>query len=99
MPKGMRVDFAITHDGEARTVTAGPVSIVAFERKWAVGFIAMISQPHVEHLAWLAHDALHKQALAGNGPAIKPFDEWLAGLDDIRVVNEGDEPVPLGGTP
>jgi len=95
----MRVDFAIVHDGEARTVTAGPVSIVAFERKWGIGFITMISQPHVEHLAWLAHDALHKQAVAGNAPAVKPFDDWLGALDDIRVVNEGDDTGPLGGTP
>jgi hypothetical protein len=99
MPRGMRVDFAIVHDGEARTVTAGPVSIVAFERKWGVGFISMINQPHVEHLAWLAHDALHKQAVAGNGPSVKPFDVWLAGLTDLRVVNEGEESVPLVGTP
>ena len=99
MPKGMRIDFAVTHDGDERTVTAGPVSIIAFERKWGIGFMAMIREPRVEWLAWLAHDAFHKAAISGNGPAVKPFDDWLAALDDIRVVNEGDDPVPLGGTP
>ena len=51
---------------------------------------------HVEHIAWVAHDALHKAALMGNGTAVKPFDDWINDLEEIEIVDE--DSAPLGGT-
>ncbi len=90
--------FRIVHDGAERTVTAGPKQIVAFERHWGVGIARALSEGRIEHLAWLAHQASLAEAQAGNGPAVKPFDEWLDALDDLEAT-DGDEPAPLAGTP
>ena len=99
MTKSMQIRYRILHDGEDRTVTAKPVSIIAFERHWGVGFMTAIREPRLEWHAWIAHDACHKHAVSGNHPAVKPFDEWLAGLDDIDVVDEEAPERPLAGTP
>jgi len=96
--KGMRFDLRVVHNDEERYVTAGPATIVAFERKWGMGWGKAMQDVHVEFLAWVAHDALHKAALMGDGPAVKPFEDWVNGLTDIEVVNEDDESAPLGGT-
>jgi len=94
--KGMQFDLRVVHDGEERQVTAGPPTIVAFERKWGMGWGKAMQDVHVEHIAWVAHDALHKAALMGDGPAVKPFDDWINGLEEIEIVD--DDSVPLGGT-
>ena len=99
MSRGMQLRFRVVHDGDERVVTAGPTSIVAFERKWAMGFIAAMRDPRVEWMAWMAHDALHKAAVAGNGHAVTLFEEGLSGLTDIEVVAEEDADRPLAGTP
>ena len=99
MSRGMQLTFRVVHDGDERVVTAGPTSIVAFERKWAMGFIAAMRDPRVEWMAWMAHDALHKAAVAGNGHAVTLFEEWLSGLTDIEVVAEEHADRPLAGTP
>mgnify|MGYP003136182643 CR=1 FL=1 len=99
MSAGFDLRFRVVHDGDERVVTAGPTSIVAFERKWAMGFIAAMRDPRVEWMAWMAHDALHKQAVAGNAPAVGLFDDWLSGVSEIEIVGEEDTNRPLAGTP
>jgi len=94
--RGMQFDLRIIHDGEERQVTAGPPTIVAFERKWGMGWGKAMQDVHVEFLAWVAHDALHKAALMGNGAAVKPFDDWINDLEEIEIVDE--DSAPLGGT-
>ena len=75
--RGMQFDLRIIHDGEERQVTAGPPTIVAFERKWGMGWGKAMQDVHVDHIAWVAHDALHKAALMGNGTAVKPLTTGL----------------------
>ena len=94
--RGMQFDLRIIHDGEERQVTAGPPTIVAFERKWGMGWGKAMQDVHVEHIAWVAHDALHKAALMGNGTAVKRFDDWINDLEEIEIVDE--DSAPLGGT-
>ena len=98
MSRGMQLTFRVVHDGDERVVTAGPTSIVAFERKWGMGFIAAMRDPRVEWMAWMAHDALHKAAVAGNGHAVQLFDDWLSGVSEIEIVGEEDTNRPLAGT-
>ncbi len=89
----------IVHDGTERTVTAGPAVLVAFERHWGIGCPKAFVMPldsKVEHLAWVAHCALHRAAQNGNGPPVKPFDAWLDGLEDVQHADdEEDAPDPL----
>ena len=99
MKNSMRLTLRYVHDGAERTVAAGPAAIVAFERHWAVGIGRALADARVEHLAWLAHQAALREAQAGNGPAVKPFDDWLAGLDDLEVADGSDDAAPLDGTP
>lgn len=97
----------VVHEGSERVVQAGPAVLVAFERHWGIGCPKAFMMPldtKVEHLAWLAHAAMHRAAVAGDGPAVKPFDSWLDGLSDITHVNpEEDAADPLAsssaGTP
>lgn len=94
----MQMVFRVVHDGAERRLTAGPKQIVAFERHWGLGIGKALAEARIEHLAWLAHQAALAEAQAGNGPAVKPFDDWLDALTDLEVT-DGEEPDPLGGTP
>ena len=100
MKNSMKITLRVLHDGTESVLTAGPAVIVAFERKWGVGIIKAMAEGRIEYLAWLAHQAAWREAKAGDGPAVKPFDGgWLDGLEDIEAVGEDDDEVPLAGTP
>ena len=101
MKNSMKITLRICHDGTERTLVAGPAAIVAFERKWGLGIGLAMTEVRVEHLAWLAHQAAWREAKHGDGPAVKPFDDWLTDLEDIEAVADGDEDdaAPLVGTP
>jgi hypothetical protein len=98
MKNSMKITLRILHDGTERTLTAGPAAIVAFERKWGLGIGKAMAEIRVEHLAWLAHQAAWREAKAGDGAAVKPFDDWLSDLEDIEAIGE-DDAAPLVGTP
>ena len=98
MKNSMKITLRILHDGTERTLTAGPAAIVAFERKWGLGLGKALAEGRVEHLAWLAHQAAWREAKHGDGAAVKPFDDWLADLEDIESIGE-DDAAPLVGTP
>ena len=99
MKNSMKITLRVLHDGTESVLTAGPAVIVAFERKWGVGIGKAMAEVKVEHIAWLAHQAAWREAKAGDGPAVKPFDDWLDALEDIEAVAEDDSEVPLAGTP
>jgi len=96
MKNSMKITLRILHDGTERTLVAGPAAIVAFERKHKIGIGEAMAQVKVEHIAWLAHQAAWREAKAGDGPAVKPFDDWLDSLEDIEAVAE-DDAAPLAG--
>ena len=98
MKNSMKIMLRILHDGTERTLTVGPAAIVAFERKWGIGMGKIQTEARVEHLAWLAHQAAWREAKDGDGAAVKPFDDWLADLEDIEAIGE-DDTAPLVGTP
>ena len=99
MKNSMKITLRVLHDGTESVLTAGPAAIVAFERKWGLGIGKAMSEVRVEHLAWLAHQAAWREAKAGDGPAVKPFDDWLDALGDIEAVGEDDtDPLPSAGT-
>jgi len=97
MKNSMKITLRICHAGTERTLTAGPAAIVAFERKWGLGIGKAMAEIRVEHLAWLAHQAAWREAKNGDGAAVKPFDDWLADLEDIEAIGE-DDAAPLAGT-
>jgi len=99
MKNSMKIRVRIVHAGTERTLVAGPAAIVAFERKWGVGIGLAMAEVRVEHLAWLAHQAAWREAKHGDGPAVKPFDDWLTDLEDIESVPAEDDADPLVGTP
>ena len=99
MKNSMKITLRVCHDGTESVLTAGPAAIVAFERKWGLGIGKAMAEVKVEHLAWLAHQAAWRKAKAGDGPAVKPFDDWLDALEDIEAVGEDDDEIPLAGTP
>ena len=99
MKNSMKITLRICHDGTERTLVAGPGAIVAFERKWGIGIPTTRSEVRVEHLAWLAHQAAWREAKDGGGAGVKPFDDWLADLEDIEALADAeDDAGPLGGT-
>jgi hypothetical protein len=97
----------VVHAGTERVVVAGPAVLVAFERHWGIGIpkaFVMGLDTKVEHLAWVAHCAMHRAAKNGNGPAVKPFDAWLEELTDVSHADDEEaDPDPLAsgsaGTP
>ena len=97
MKNSMKITLRICHAGTERTLTAGPAAIVAFERKFGLGLGKALAESRVEHLAWLAHHAAWREAKDGDGAAVKPFDDWLADLEDIESIAE-DDAAPLAGT-
>ena len=98
MKNSMKITLRVAHGGAERTLVAGPAAIVAFERHWGMCMGKIQTEARVEHLAWLAHRAAWQEAEAGNGPAVKPFDKWLDGLEDIEAVGDEDDDSPLSST-
>ena len=90
MRTSMKMTLRFVHGGAERTVTAGPSAIVAFERHWGTGIGKALQDSRIEHLAWLAHQGALKEAQSGNGPAVKLFDDWLADLEDLEVIDTDD---------
>ena len=75
MRNSMKMTLRFVHGGAERTVTAGPSAIVAFERHWGTGIGKALQDSRIEHLAWMA---------------VKLFDDWLADLEDLEVIDTDD---------
>jgi hypothetical protein len=78
----MRLEV-VTDDGvEQFPVT--PKVQVEFERQFKTGIgKAFADEQKVEHIYWLAWKASHAA-----GRIVKPFDGWLDGVLDVKVISD-----------
>lgn len=74
---------------EARTVTAGPPDIVAFERTFSKSITSLQGEPYLTDLFWLAWHAEKR-----TGQTNLEFDPWVDTLESLESVS-GDDLVPL----
>jgi hypothetical protein len=94
----LSMTLRVVYNGVTRVVTAGPPVLVAFERQWGIGIPKAFMNPaetKVEHLAWVAHQAILRAAQGGEGEAIKPFNDWLESVEDIAHHDDEAEAIPL----
>ncbi len=75
-------------DGREQQVVARPVTQVAFERKFSMGFAAAFSSMETVQLGWVYFLAWHAAR-----PGIE-FDEWLESVAEIDM-GVADEVVPF----
>lgn len=69
----------VYQDGRTATVTARPVSQVAFERKYSRGFASSFSEIKDIQLEWVYFLAWHASRSG------LEFDEWLDMVDTIEM--------------
>ena len=76
-------------EGAAYTVAISLKTAIAFEREFKTTLSGAFSQdPSIEHIAWLAWTATKEQ-----GRVVKLFDEWVADLKDITLVDDTPDPL------
>jgi hypothetical protein len=80
-------------NAEARTVTAEPADMVAFEREFQKSITSLQSNVFLTDLFWLGWHAEKRTGATGLS-----FDEWVATLETIEAVG-GDDMVPLESSP
>jgi hypothetical protein len=99
----MKIKVTLSDDTVHELTRFGLATQVAFERKYAVSMSVLVTDPHAEYLAFLAHAELLRQQKAGRltGTAIPtPFDEFLEvveiiGLDVTpQLAEDGETPNP-----
>ncbi len=73
--------------GDRATYTVLPVTVVAFERHFAVGLGAIATENRMEYVYWLAWDSERR-----SGKTLPPFDTWL---ETVAEVEAEDEAAPL----
>lgn len=71
--------------GETHTVEATAGAIIGLERKTGKSWQTLLSDVHLDHLAWLAWEMLRREA-GENGGSVPPFDKWV---NDLRTVRTG----------
>lgn len=77
--------------GEPYQITVTPAVIVAAERHFGKGMNQLFGeQMSYEALAWLAWKATHR-----SGAVVKPFDEWLDGIEGIEAGDETAIPLEI----
>ena len=83
---------AVTTEGTT-DYTVGPKVQVAFEREFKIGLPkAFAADQKMEHLYWLAWKCALEAARNG-GPAVKPFDGWLDGVQLVELVGVDEDPL------
>ena len=76
-------------EGDAYTVAISLKTAIAFEREFKTTLSGAFSQdPSIEHIAWLAWTATKEQ-----GRVVNLFDEWVADLQDITLVEDTPDPL------
>ncbi len=69
----------VSVNGVEKSAPLKPIVHLDFERQFKVGYLMAVRDPDkVEYLYWLAWDALKR-----DGQVVKPFDDWVAELDDL----------------
>ena len=88
--KHMKLALTIkTLNGESTDVTARFADFVAFERTWNRSIANLETEMRLTDLAWLAWHASKR-----TNPTIAQFDpEWLNGIEEVAVVEDGDNPL------
>lgn len=87
--------LAVQRGDDVNEYPVTPVVVVAFEREFKTGLGKAFGEggeQRAEHMYWLAHKAAHTA-----GVVVKPFNEWLAEIDGVEVVE--DDVAPFGGAP
>lgn len=83
----LKLTFRITFlDGTVLEVTATAGTLVAFERKFAIGAPAALKDPHLEHMLYLAWEATRRA-----GETAQAFDDWIELVANIDVNPDDDE--------
>lgn len=78
------------NEGDAYEVNVTPKVIVSAERQFAKPMTEIFGESaSFEALCWVAWNATQM-----SGRVVKPFDEWLDGIEGVEGVE--DERVPLG---
>lgn len=79
--------------GEPITVPVSPKVIVAAERHFKTTMSKLFSQDSMsyEAMMWLGW-----QAMQADGHVVKPFDDWLDGIEAIDMGGGPGELAPLG---
>lgn len=85
----IQLDLKVEYqDTTCVTVPVRPVTQVAFERHYKVGVAKVFEDLHVEHIYWLAWDALRK-----TGAKPPEFDPWLDLVASVEIIEpDGDDP-------
>ena len=80
--------------GEPITVPVSPKVIVAAERHFQTTMSKLFSQDNMsyEAMMWLGW-----KAMQADGHVVKPFDDWLDGIQAIDMATGKAELAPLGG--
>lgn len=80
------------HGGEEHEVSPTAAVFIKAERHFKQPAAALFQNPSIELMAFLAHESLRR-----GGTAVKPFEEWIDGLDDIQL-ETSDDPFPETGS-
>ena len=79
----------VTTEDTSGDFTVGPKTQVAFEREWKVGLPkAFGDQQRMEYVYWLAW-----KAMQDSGVVVKPFDGWLATVQQVEMIGVDDAPL------
>lgn len=75
----MKITLSAVIDGRTVTVTARPIDVVAFERKFEMGIAKAFHADHmrVESAMWLLWHALSRDGEVGD------FNEWLETVEEF----------------
>jgi hypothetical protein len=79
--------------GDVIVVPVVPKVIVAAERHFKTTMAKLFSQESMsyEAMMWLGW-----QAMQASGHIVKPFDDWLDGIEAIDMAGDRGESAPLG---
>ena len=76
-------------EGDAYIVAISLKTAIAFEREFKTTLAgAFTGEPSIEHICWLAWTATKE-----SGRVVKLFDEWVAELNDITLVEDSPDPL------
>ena len=80
----MKAKFNIQmQDGEEFEVTAIVPDFIAWERHSKKKISDLVTNIAIEDMAFLAHSALKRK-----GEKVKPFDGWIAEVEEIGMADE-----------
>lgn len=76
-------------DGSSHTVETTAAAVIMLERKTGKSWQTLLSDVHLDHLAWLAWEMLRRQA-QDNGGSVPAFDKWVQDLVTVKTGRQVD---------